>query len=593
MLKNMGDQKKPSPGFSILVLLRSGSLRNELVVNQVIHSWSISNGQSNFREIIFLTRDAEESSNLDIALQTNTVSAIHFRNEFDSPSSAFNKLAEKASFSHLIFIDSESFIDQEALNVIVSSNLAVASTQLILAVSDSQNNYKDLLSQPQLLHAYLLGNYSVPLSRLAIDCDYFKTSGGFCETPAGLEPFEIPSLVRLTKKASVSAISFRTAKGEASETFRTVFNQKQLRIEIANSALSGRCSETSQVQQQISVSADVTKLAIFVDFRDHHHSQLCFYNLLTIQAGFIQFEIFDFENWNDYEVLNFDAAIISRGRSNAALEVAKTLKKFAIPFAFMLDDNWFSVAKDYPEEYGELFGDNSLTLRTVKNIVSLADTGLVYNDVLASTLGQHMQNVKVLRPNVTVSEVPHELSSKKIKSIAYLGSPRKSTEAYEALAEISKNPKYKVYVYGSVTSRVGEIIRNSNIELIDFTTYDKYRETVAALNLDLFIAPLDDNAFSASKCPNKYLEGASFGLAGVFQQVAPYTNYVKEGINGYFIKPDASAKDWSQKILDIMSDDRYLNVARNAERDVATNFSSESVAQDFCDFIWQLSGRRA
>ena len=89
---------------------------------------------------------------------------------------------------------------------------------------------------------------------------------------------------------------------------------------------------------------------------EYHHIQIVFLNYLERLAGtgFATYNIkLDYE-CSSFELNNYDLVIFTRSRSDNAVNLAEYCYKKNIKTVYMLDDNWISIAKDFPQ-YGNIF----------------------------------------------------------------------------------------------------------------------------------------------------------------------------------------------------------------------------------------------
>ena len=96
-----------------------------------------------------------------------------------------------------------------------------------------------------------------------------------------------------------------------------------------------------------------------------------------------------------------------------------------------------------------------------------------------------------------------------------------------------------------------------------YPDFAAYFQTQSA---DIFVAPLVNNTFNKSKSSIKYLEYGSMGVPGVFSQVAPYSEVITHGENGFLA---STAEEWEICLAKLIEDPelRY-SLATNAQADI-------------------------
>jgi len=109
-----------------------------------------------------------------------------------------------------------------------------------------------------------------------------------------------------------------------------------------------------------------------------------------------------------------------------------------------------------------------------------------------------------------------------------------------------------------------------------FESYDQYQEAMITGRYTLGLAPAYDTPFYSCKYYNKFIEYTSYGIPGIYEAVAPYTDIVREGENGYLCLGDA--EKWYGKIKEIMMNrHRIVQTAISAQRELERDFSHAAV----------------
>ena len=123
----------------------------------------------------------------------------------------------------------------------------------------------------------------------------------------------------------------------------------------------------------------------------------------------------------------------------------------------------------------------------------------------------------------------------------------------------------------------------------EFTTW---RRRARALALDVGLAPLPDSPFHRNKYFNKYLEYASLGVAGIYSNVPPSADAVRDGETGLLSANDPDA--WLAALRRLTSD-RALRarIARAAWLDVEARFSPAALLPAWVDALAPLLAHRA
>ena len=75
---------------------------------------------------------------------------------------------------------------------------------------------------------------------------------------------------------------------------------------------------------------------------------------------------------------------------------------------------------------------------------------------------------------------------------------------------------------GGYPYALADLVRSGDIEYVPWKSLYEYSYAYDALNLNVAIAPLQNNRFNLSKAPIKYLEAGALGIPCVCQDYAPY-----------------------------------------------------------------------
>ena len=110
------------------------------------------------------------------------------------------------------------------------------------------------------------------------------------------------------------------------------------------------------------------------------------------------------------------------------------------------------------------------------------------------------------------------------------------------------------------------------------TDYALYRRTMGELRWDVGLAPLPDTPFHRCKHYNKFIEYASFGIAGVYSDVDVYRAAVRHGENGLLAENTEDA--WFAALCRLVEDVPLRRaIAARSLSEAHTRYSLETVAQ--------------
>lgn len=353
------------------------------------------------------------------------------------------------------------------------------------------------------------------------------------------------------------------------------------------------------------------KIVLVSGIWEYHHNKLTFYNYFNLLEGVGKLTFIprlDRVIVPENDLFAADLVIISRGRSQNILKVLDHCERFNIPVLYMIDDNWLVIGKDYPELYGTLFGPGSLDYEIFIECLRRSSAVLVYNRVLEEDVKAYAQRVLRIPANIYTDdfgenqnfilsgEVQELLEWRKQSSgliLGYVGSARFTDVAFRALAKISADPdiNIKIFLFGNLLPEHQKLFKNNPI-ILPFTTYETYAHTMGALNPDILVAPLENNRTSMSKCPNKYLEYAISGSAGLYSNIYPYNEFIKHRVNGILMPTDAGENNWQDAIKELVEDKKLrTDIINSAKQDVLLNYETSKILPEFLSMLDQLQGR--
>jgi glycosyltransferase involved in cell wall biosynthesis len=188
---------------------------------------------------------------------------------------------------------------------------------------------------------------------------------------------------------------------------------------------------------------------------------------------------------------------------------------------------------------------NPQILDTVKRIVNLCDEMTVVSPRMREHYKKHLSYDKIsVIPNYVnrnwvdglydKSKLMQKYETGKNSKfrIGYAGSPTHFDVANRANQKddfyhvvdsiIERIDDYDFVFFGGYPKKLLPYVQSGKVQHMPWGNLDKYPKLLDSLNLNLMIAPLMDNAFSASKSNIKFLEGAVMGVPCVTQDIAAY-----------------------------------------------------------------------
>ena len=130
-----------------------------------------------------------------------------------------------------------------------------------------------------------------------------------------------------------------------------------------------------------------------------------------------------------------------------------------------------------------------------------------------------------------------------------------------------------------------DIVDKYNLTYIPYQdSYEKYTKVIQDRNWDIGLAPMPDSEFHSCKYYNKYVEYASFGIAGIYSNLKPYTYGIKNEYNG--LLTDNTSDDWYKSISKLIEDSTLRKtIQNNCLNEAKTRYSLPVLAEDYLNKI--------
>jgi glycosyltransferase involved in cell wall biosynthesis len=325
------------------------------------------------------------------------------------------------------------------------------------------------------------------------------------------------------------------------------------------------------------------KVTVLSGLYDPHNNQLCFYNYFERLAGrgLINWRAIVYETCLPSDLEGNDLVIFSRPRYPEAIALIDYCRRNRIPTLLMIDDNWIAAGVEFAR-YKSLFTPGCSAFEVFLYGLRHTDATIVYNERLEEDIRPYARRIFRMPVNVDTAHFSGSPREEKTFIAGFAGSPRLETAAFRALARfIRDRQEASIFIMAHQVPDELTGVPSDRIRFIPYQySYFSYARTVSSVRPDVLLAPLDRSRFSASKCPNKYLETAAIGSPGIYSRVPPYTDYVKDGETGILVENEEGA--WLDALeLLYRSPDLRSRIVETARSDVRQRFSTERLVSTF------------
>ncbi len=269
------------------------------------------------------------------------------------------------------------------------------------------------------------------------------------------------------------------------------------------------------------------------------------------------------------------------------LFVLKETRKRQIPLVYEIDDLLFYLPENHPLQKDGNYSKNFIPMLIA---ISRADLVTVSTEPLGHYLKQFNSNVQILSNYLNDALWEFQPVKEKTQNdfpvvIGYIGGSTHQSDISmiaNALIRIKSQFEKKVSFkfFGAeppqaLTSRI-----NIDWQPI-IADYDDYSKAFRHQNIDILIAPLEDNLFNQSKSWLKYLEYSTLGVPGVFSMGKPYDDIVDHEQTGFLA---SSEDDWVRSLAVLIeTPELRVRIAENAQELVKKNFLLSDHAFEWAD----------
>ena len=248
------------------------------------------------------------------------------------------------------------------------------------------------------------------------------------------------------------------------------------------------------------------------------------------------------------------ADVIVFGRSDTDIDayVAKIAKKAGKHLVYFLDDDILNVPSYLSSAPYYLLPSTQKNIRTT---MSCCDTFLTPSPVLKDKYGPSFRR-SFLIAEPSLNRIDKKEKNERIK-IGFAGSIDRTQDLNEILEEAITRivEKYGESIEIEIMGAKPDFIQKLGLKYLPYQDgYDAYTAFMAKCNWDIGLAPMPLSEFHRCKYFNKYVEYASFGIAGIYTNCEPYVFGIRDKENGLLIENTGEA--WFGAISELIENEQ-------------------------------------
>lgn len=256
------------------------------------------------------------------------------------------------------------------------------------------------------------------------------------------------------------------------------------------------------------------------------------------------------------------------------------LLKLKIPIVYDLDDAILEAHESHPT-----FKYMNENASYTKWLLREADIVTVSTEALGITLKKYTSRPIVVRPNLVSWELFYSSRKEVVKQFTFLVS---GTDTHGRDWEIIEEPLAEILcTYGDNVSAVffgktpDALSNHPLVKTIGFmSSYYDYAVQLKHMNVHAALVPLEETNFNRCKSNIKWLEYSVAGIAGAYSDIVPYSNTIKDNINGLLVKNNKESWYKAMKSLYLNGELRQ-SIIENAREEILAKYSLEKQIHDY------------
>ena len=277
-----------------------------------------------------------------------------------------------------------------------------------------------------------------------------------------------------------------------------------------------------------------------------------------------------------------DIIVFLRSDSDIDAYVSKIAKKAGKKLIYVMDDDLLNVPSYLSSAPYYLLPS---TQNNIKTIMSNCDTFLSPSPVLLEKYGPNFKYSFNI-PEPSLNRINKKEKNDKVK-IGFAGSIDRAQDLNEILEDaITKIvEKYGDSIEIEIMGANPGFVEKLGLKHLPYQDgYDAYTAYMAKCNWDIGLAPMPFTEFHRCKYFNKYVEYASFGIAGIYTNCEPYVFGIRDRENGLLV--NNTTKEWVDAISELIENEKLRKqISDMCLKEANEVYALDILAEDYFEKI--------
>ena len=277
-----------------------------------------------------------------------------------------------------------------------------------------------------------------------------------------------------------------------------------------------------------------------------------------------------------------DIIVFLRSDSDIDAYVSKMAKKAGKKLIYVMDDDLLNVPSYLSSAPYYLLPSTQHNIRT---IMSNCDTFLTPSPVLLEKYGRNFKYCfNIAEPSL--NRINKKEDNEKVK-IGFAGSIDRAQDLNEILEDAITQivDKYGDSIEIEIMGAKPDFVDKLGLKHLPYQDgYDAYTAYMAKCNWDIGLAPMPLTEFHRCKYFNKYVEYASFGIAGIYTNCEPYIYGIRDRENGLLV--NNTTEEWVNAISELIENEKLRkSISAECLKEANEIYALDILAEDYFNKI--------